>query len=254
MSESAERKLGRLRAELDRHNYLYYVLAKPEVSDQEYDRLMRELIELETAHPQLAHAGFSHRNAWAGSRRRVSHRRARRADDEHRQHLRRSGGAGVRCPGPEGAWTAKRSGYVVEPKVDGVSLGLRYEKGMLVLAATRGDGRRGDDVTPNARTISSIPLRLTASMAERAGAHAIPERPGSPRRSLHDQRRVSAAQQGSAKRRARRSSKTPATSRPARSGSSIRKSPRRGGCGSSAMGWGRSSRCRSTATGTGSSS
>ena len=51
--------------------------------------------------------------------------------------------------------------YVLEPKVDGVSLGLRYEQGVLAMAATRGDGRRGDDVTPNARTISSIPLRLT---------------------------------------------------------------------------------------------
>ncbi len=87
MSESVKQKISHLRAELEHHNYLYYTLAKPKVSDQEYDRLMRELIELETAHPELRHCRLSFAAGRRGAERRVSHGGTRRADDEHRQHL-----------------------------------------------------------------------------------------------------------------------------------------------------------------------
>ncbi len=175
MSESAERKLARLKVELDRHNHLYYVLAMPEVSDQEYDRLMRELIEIETAHPEwitpdspsqrvggeptVAFATVEHAVPMMSIDNTYDEAEVRAFDARVRRVL---GDEPVR--------------YVLEPKVDGVSLGIRYEKGLLVLAATRGDGRRGDDVTPNARTISSIPLRLKpVDGRKREGTAAIPD-------------------------------------------------------------------------------
>lgn len=158
---SVEKRIAKLRDELNRHNRLYYEEAKPEISDQEYDALMRELIELEAANPQLATAdspsqrvggqpieGFKtveHAVPMMSIDNTYDEAEVRAFDERVRKGL---GGGG------EQPW------YVLEPKVDGVAASLRYEKGLLVLAATRGDGRRGDDITHNARTISSIPLRL----------------------------------------------------------------------------------------------
>ncbi len=160
MSKSVEQKIAHLRAELDHHNYLYYTLAKPQVSDQEYDRLMRELIELETAHPELITPDSPSQRVGgepSDAFRTVEHAVPMMSiDNTYDEAEVRAFDARVRK-----SLEGEAVQYVVEPKVDGVSLGLRYEKGVLVMAVTRGDGRRGDDVTPNARTVSSIPLRLT---------------------------------------------------------------------------------------------
>jgi DNA ligase (NAD+) len=153
-----------LREELNRHNRLYYQEATPEISDFAYDSLLRELLDLEAKYPEY---------------------------DAPDSPSRRVGGA----PLPEfqsavhavpmmsldntyskteiGDWMAtlpkllghSRFSFVVEPKIDGVAFSLRYEYGILVRAATRGDGTQGDDVTANVRTIRSIPLRIPAAAA-----------------------------------------------------------------------------------------
>lgn len=158
-SNGAGRRAAFLRAELERHNRLYYVEARPEISDREFDRLMRELQDLEAAHPELA-APDSPTQRVGGAPiegfRPVRHAvpmmsldntysvdEMREFDARIRKAL---GGAAV--------------DYVLEPKVDGVSIGLRYERGVLAVAATRGDGKTGDDITANAKTIRAIPLRI----------------------------------------------------------------------------------------------
>ncbi|HEY1921436.1 MAG TPA: NAD-dependent DNA ligase LigA [Tepidisphaeraceae bacterium] len=160
MAASAEQKIRKLREELERHNYLYYVEGKPAVSDREFDGLMRELIELETANPKLLSAdspsqpvggqaveGFAtveHAVPMMSIDNTYDEAEVRAFDGRVRKGL----GDGVKVE------------YVLEPKVDGVAASLRYEKGKLVQAATRGDGQRGDDITSIARTIQSVPLRL----------------------------------------------------------------------------------------------
>ena len=148
-----------LRAELERHNRLYYVEARPEISDREFDRLLRELQDLEAAHPDLATpdsptqrvggaplAGFSP----------VKHAVPMMSlDNTYSVEEMREFDARIRK-----ALGVESVDYVLEPKVDGVSISLRYENGVLATAATRGDGKTGDDVTANAKTIRSIPLRI----------------------------------------------------------------------------------------------
>ncbi|HEY8666393.1 MAG TPA: NAD-dependent DNA ligase LigA [Tepidisphaeraceae bacterium] len=154
-----QQRIGKLRAEINDHNHLYYIDAKPEISDQEYDALMRELIELETAHPELLTAdspsqrvggapieGFAtvvHAAPMMSIDNTYNEEDLRKFDDRVRRGL-----------------DGQQPAYVVEPKVDGVAATVRYEQGVMVLAATRGDGRRGDDITNNVRTIRSVPLRL----------------------------------------------------------------------------------------------
>ena len=155
----ARKRAEFLRAELERHSRLYYVEARPEISDREFDRLMRELQDLEAAHPDLATpdsptqrvggaplAGFQqvkHAVPMMSLDNTYSVEEMREFDARIRKAL---GGESV--------------DYVLEPKVDGVSISLRYERGVLARAATRGDGKTGDDVTANARTIRAIPLRI----------------------------------------------------------------------------------------------
>jgi DNA ligase (NAD+) len=159
MSESIEKRAAKLREELNRANYLYYVEARPEISDREYDRLMQELIDLEKAHPELVtpdsptqRVGGEVQTALKPVRHAVpmmsidntySEAEVRAFDERVRKAL---GGDQPR--------------YVLEPKIDGASVSLRYENGELVLAATRGRGNVGDDITANARTIKSIPIKL----------------------------------------------------------------------------------------------
>jgi len=154
-----ESRVKALRAEIDRHNYSYYVLDEPTVPDAEYDRLMRELQALEDSHPELRSPdsptqrvggqpldGFEevrHRtpmlslaNAFSEDEIRAFHERVIRGlESDH-------------------------ADYVAEPKLDGVAISLRYENGRLAQAATRGDGATGEDVTGNVRTIAAIPLML----------------------------------------------------------------------------------------------
>ncbi len=149
-----------LQDELRRHDRLYFVEHAPEISDQAYDELMRELRALEEQHPQLARedsptrrvgeqplAGFAH----------VTHSLPMLSiDNTYSLPELREFDARVRK-----LLAAESVAYVVEPKVDGVAVALRFEDGRLCLAATRGDGETGDDITANVRAIRSVPLRLT---------------------------------------------------------------------------------------------
>ena len=155
-----------LREEIARHDYAYYVLDAPTVPDAQYDRLFRELQELEARHPELVTAdsptqrvGGAPRADLAEVRHAVPMLSLANALDEDeavafdarvRDQLQRAGFA-----------TAEVQ-YACEPKFDGLAVSLRYEKGDLALAATRGDGVVGEDVTANARTIRAVPLRLKA--------------------------------------------------------------------------------------------
>ena len=148
---SAATRAEELRTLLNHHNYLYYVEAKPEVSDLEFDRLLRELEALEKDHPELVTPdsptqrlggqpidGFStvtHRHPMLSIDKCNSPADLRDFDTRVRKLLRK--GEPVR--------------YVVELKIDGVAISLTYEYGLFTLGATRGDGEHGDDVTQNLR-------------------------------------------------------------------------------------------------------
>ena len=159
---AAAERIAVLRAEIQRHDHLYYVEAQPEISDEHYDALLRELAELELQFPDLITPdsptqrvgerpleGFEHvehavpmlsvDNTYSPDELRAFDQRVRRT-------------LGV-----------ETVAYAVDPKIDGVAVSLRYEDGSFVRGATRGDGRVGDDITQNLRVIRSVPLRLRGS-------------------------------------------------------------------------------------------
>ncbi|HWE03888.1 MAG TPA: NAD-dependent DNA ligase LigA [Tepidisphaeraceae bacterium] len=162
MADTIAHRIARLRDELNHHNYLYYVLAQPEISDQRFDRLMRELIDLEEKHPELKTPDSP--TVRVGGEPVVGFTQVEHAvpmmsiDNTYNEQDVRAFDERMRK-----AFAGESVSYVLEPKVDGVASSLRYEKGLLVLAATRGDGRVGDDITAQARTINAIPLRLHAT-------------------------------------------------------------------------------------------
>lgn len=152
------------------HSRLYYVDAAPEISDAEYDALYRELVDLETQHPELQtpdsptqrvgaapSAGFAtveHGAPMLSMDNTYNAGELRAFDERVRKGLQ---SAGAQDAQPR---------YVVELKIDGVSISLRYESGAFVRAATRGDGRFGEDVTANVRTIAGLPERLSGDAPE----------------------------------------------------------------------------------------
>lgn len=160
--EQARERLQELRRLIEHHNYLYYVLDQPEISDAEYDALMRELVQLEQQFPDLrtpdspsmrvgapplqAFATHTHRQPM------LSLDNAFGADDLRAfdQRIKRFLGMS-----PE-----RQIEYVAELKIDGLAISLTYVEGVFVTGATRGDGLQGEDVTQNLRTIRAIPLRL----------------------------------------------------------------------------------------------
>jgi DNA ligase (NAD+) len=157
--EQAEAELADLRQRIEHHNHRYYVLDDPEISDAEYDRLMRRLIGIEQAFPDLVtvdspsqRVGAEPLDAFGEAPHGVPMLSLDNAFDE--TELREFD---RRCRERLALETVS---YVAEPKLDGLSLNLRYENGVLVRGATRGDGRMGEDITANVRTIRSIPLRL----------------------------------------------------------------------------------------------
>ena len=178
-SSTPQDRAAYLRDEVHRHNRLYYTKAAPEITDRQYDELLRELQDLETAYPDLRtpdsptqrvggepidtfvtvpHAVpmLSIDNTYDRGELRAWYDRTMKA-------------LGAAAPDAEGAALfADRMppALVLEPKIDGVALSLRYEAGSLTRAVTRGDGTRGDDITHNIRTVRAIPFRL----AERASA------------------------------------------------------------------------------------
>ena len=158
-SKAAKKRVRELREQIDEHNYRYYVLADPSVPDAEYDRLLRELEQLERAHPDLidpdsptqrvgarAAEGFDtvrHEVPMLSLANAFETEEVEEFDRRVRETLDR-----------------RRVTYTAEPKLDGLAISLRYESGRLVRAATRGDGRSGEDVTANVRTIRAVPLKL----------------------------------------------------------------------------------------------
>jgi DNA ligase (NAD+) len=150
----------RLRDELEHHNRRYHVFDDPEIDDAEYDRLFRELVQIEEAHEELRHpdsptqrvgapplpefAQVRHRSPMLSLSNAFAEDDVRAFDKRVREAL---GVASVE--------------YAAEPKFDGLAISLAYRKGVFVQGATRGDGATGEDVTPNLRTVRSIPLRLS---------------------------------------------------------------------------------------------
>lgn len=164
---SAAETAARLRAEIEQHNVRYYVYDDPSISDAEYDRLMRELQDLEAAHPELVtpesptqRVGAAPVSAFGSVRHAVPMLSLGNAFDEEdvvafdRRVTDTLRGAGLLGP-------AQQAEYFCELKLDGLAISLRYEDGRLVQAATRGDGQTGEDVTSNIRTIKAIPLQLS---------------------------------------------------------------------------------------------
>jgi DNA ligase (NAD+) len=160
MKDAMRERAAYLRESLNRHNYLYYVLDAPEISDAEYDRLMGELLSLEKAHPELAEADSPTQRVGAPPLERfetVAHTipmlSLENAFGEEEvlafdQRIRRF----LKSDSP--------IFYTAEPKLDGLAVELVYEKGVLTEAATRGDGYTGERVTENIRTINTVPLVL----------------------------------------------------------------------------------------------
>jgi DNA ligase (NAD+) len=160
--EDARRRIDSLVAELKRHDRLYYVLDRPEISDAEYDRLFRELQALEAAHPDLRRpdsptqrVGTPPAEGFAEVRHRVPMLSLDNAMDEAElrafdERIRRLLGSDARVE------------YVAEPKLDGASIELVYQDGVLAVGSTRGDGRTGEDVTVNLKLCPSLPLALAS--------------------------------------------------------------------------------------------
>ena len=157
--EAARGRVEKLTCQIEYHNRLYYIEATPEITDQEYDRLYRDLMDLEEAHPTL----------------KTSHSPTLRvggapvAGFETVEHLHRMMSLDNTYSEEEVSTLYKRLlknlgvnnlPVVIEPKIDGVAVSVIYRNGVLERAATRGDGRSGDEITQNIRTVDSLPLRL----------------------------------------------------------------------------------------------
>jgi len=160
----AAQRLTELREQIHHHDYLYYVEARPEVTDDAYDRLMRELEALEAAFPELV-TPDSPTQRVAGTAtdlfKPVEHQVAMLSLDNTTtpDQLREFAARLAR------ALPIASVGYVCEPKIDGLGVALLYERGRLVRGATRGDGRVGEEITPNLKTIKSLPVRLRGPLA-----------------------------------------------------------------------------------------
>jgi len=170
VSASPEQRAEELREILDRHNHLYYVLDEPEVGDDTYDALLDELRAIEAEHPELRTPDSPTQRVGA----------APLAGFEQVEHLEGMLSLGnARNEEELRGWenrlanylkrldiTASQFSYTTEPKIDGLAVTLTYEDGVLVRGATRGDGRVGEDVTQNLRTIGSVPLRIKGAAPE----------------------------------------------------------------------------------------
>jgi DNA ligase (NAD+) len=153
-------EIASLRAAIDHHNYRYHVLDDPEISDADYDALFDRLRELETSHPELITFDSPTQRVGAQPQAEfgtVTHRVPMLSLDKCTT-IEELAAWDERCRGRLG--TTEALEYSCEPKMDGVAVSLMYERGVLVLGATRGDGAKGEDITANVRTISALPLKL----------------------------------------------------------------------------------------------
>jgi DNA ligase (NAD+) len=185
-----EERLRKLREEIEYHNYRYYVLDDPVISDVEFDSLMKELISLEDEHPELvtedsptqrvgalpitAFAQVVHRSPMMSLANTYSLQELKAFDTRVRKAL----------PG-------EHVEYVAELKIDGLAVSLTYEDGYFARGATRGDGTRGEDVTHNLKTIRSIPMRLRHDNPVTVDVRGEVFMPGREFRKLNEERRLS---------------------------------------------------------------
>lgn len=156
-SSEALREIEKLREQINHHNYCYYVLAKPEISDAEFDLLLRRLSDLENKYPELITPDSPTQRVGGQPLegfKQITHEKQMMSLDntyseddlsDFDRKVRQSAGSQI---------------YLVQQKIDGVAVSLRYEDGVFVRGLTRGDGRTGDEITENLKTIHSIPLRL----------------------------------------------------------------------------------------------
>ena len=160
----AKERAAELRREIDHHNHRYYVLDDPEIGDDAYDALLNELRGLEEEHPELRTPDSPTQRVGAAPLERFEQVR-------HAEPMLSLGNA--RNEEELRAWekrirnllerldiSAAEFSYTTEPKIDGLAISLTYENGVLSRGATRGDGRVGEDVAQNLRTIKAIPLRI----------------------------------------------------------------------------------------------
>src|SRR5258708_1649667 len=167
-AKDVEKKIESLRDKMRHHEYLYYVLDQPEISDADFDKLMRELKDLEAKHPELIAADSPTQRVGGKPREgfvKVAHSSPMLSldntysEDELRAWERRVHELSGR----------KDVDYVCELKLDGMSLALIYEDGKLARGITRGDGSIGEDVTLNVRTVRSVPLSIPKDKLKKAG-------------------------------------------------------------------------------------
>jgi DNA ligase (NAD+) len=160
VQESIKKKVEKLREEIEYHNYRYYILDQPEISDAQYDRLMRELEKLEQQHPELRtpnsptqRVGASpleefeivrHTTPMLSLANAFDEIEAKEFDKRVKKFL----------------GTSADVEYVTEPKLDGLAVELVYERGQFIVGSTRGDGVNGENITQNLRTVKTIPLQL----------------------------------------------------------------------------------------------
>ncbi len=170
MSPAPQQRAAELRDLLGRHNHLYYVLDEPQIGDDEYDALLDELRAIEAEHPELRTPDSPTQRVGAAPLEqfeRVEHLEAMlslgnaRNEEELRAWENRIANYLKRLD-----ISASEFSYTTEPKIDGLAVTLTYEEGVLVRGATRGDGRIGEDVTQNLRTIGSVPLRIEGAAPE----------------------------------------------------------------------------------------
>lgn len=171
VAKTVAKEIEELGEKIRYHEYRYYVLDDPEISDAAFDRLMSRLKRLEADHPELVTADSPTQRVGGAPREgfvTVRHKRAMLSldncysYDELRDFDRRARELAGR----------ERIEYVAEHKFDGLSISLQYEDGLLARGVTRGDGMTGEDVTPNVKTIRSVPLRVDAAVAKKLGLRA----------------------------------------------------------------------------------
>jgi DNA ligase (NAD+) len=164
VSKDIRERVEKLRETIDHHSYLYHTLDEPEISDEAYDALLRELEAIESAYPELVtHNSPTQRvgSVPLSKFEKVVHDVPQWSfDDAFSENDFRAFDERVKKNLKLKLKESAEPTYIVELKIDGLKVVLTYEKGLLVLAATRGDGRVGENVTQNVRTIRSIPLRL----------------------------------------------------------------------------------------------
>jgi DNA ligase (NAD+) len=167
-SPSKDVDIESLREEIRRHEYRYYVLDDPEISDAEFDRLMNELKKLEATHPELITSDSPTQRVGGKPREgfvKVAHSAPMLSlDNAHGEEELRDWERRVHELSGR-----KDIEYVCELKLDGMSLALRYEEGKLARGITRGDGSTGEDVTSNVRTVRSVPLSISHDKLKKAG-------------------------------------------------------------------------------------